>query len=44
MKENHLVVKIKKAKKYSSYIGEITKAAKNLICRDFYSDRPNHKM
>ena len=44
MKENHLVVKIKKTKKYSSYMGEITKAAENLINWDFHSDRPNHKM
>lgn len=44
MKENHLVVKIKKAKKYSSYMGEITKAAENVINRDFHSDRPNQKM
>mgnify|MGYP001072777175 CR=1 FL=1 len=36
MKENHLVVKIKKTKKYSSYIGEISKAAENLINRNFH--------
>ncbi len=34
MKDNHLVVKIKKTKKYSSYRGEITKAAENLINRN----------
>ena len=44
MKENHLVVKIKKTKKYSSYMGEITKAAENLINRNFHSDRANHRM
>ena len=44
MKENQLEVKIRRAKKYSSYMGEITKAAENLINRDFHSDRPNHKM
>ena len=44
MKENHLVVKIKKTKKYSSYIGEISKAAENLINRNFHSDKPNQKM
>lgn len=44
MKENHLVIKIKKAKKYISYMGEITKAAENLISRDFHANRPNHKM
>lgn len=44
MKENHLVVKIKKAKKYSSYMGEITKAAENVINRDFHADRSNQKM
>ncbi|MBM6842318.1 IS3 family transposase, partial [[Clostridium] spiroforme] len=44
MKDNHLVVKIKKTKKYSSYRGEITKAAENLINRNFHSDKPNCKM
>ena len=44
MKENHLVVKIKKTKKYSSYIGEISKAAENLINRNFHFDKPNQKM
>ena len=44
MKENHLVVKIKKAKKYSSYMGEIKEAAENLINRDFHANKPNHKM
>ena len=44
MKENQLEVKIRRAKKYSSYMGEITKAAENLINRDFHFDRPNHKM
>lgn len=44
MKENHLVVKIKKTKKYSSYIGEISKVAENLINRNFHSDKPNQKM
>jgi len=44
MKENHLVVKIKKTKKYSSYMGEITKAAENLINRNFHSDRANHRI
>lgn len=38
MKENHLVVKIKKNKKNSDYICEIIKAAENLIDRDFHSD------
>lgn len=44
MKENHLVVKIKKTKKYSSYRGEITKSDDNLINRNFHSAKPNHKM
>ena len=43
MKENQLEVKIRRAKKYSSYMGEITKAAENLINRDFHSDSSNHK-
>lgn len=44
MKDNHLVVKIKKAKKYSSYTGEISKAAENFINRNFHADKPNSKM
>ncbi len=44
MKDNHLVVKIKKTKKYSSYRGEITIATENLINRNFHSDKPNCKM
>lgn len=44
MKDNHLIVKIKKTKKYSSYMGEISKAAENLINRNFHSDKPNSKM
>lgn len=44
MKDNHLIVKIKKTKKYSSYMGEISKAAENIINRNFHSDKPNTKM
>ena len=44
MKDNYLEVKIRRVKKYSSYMGEITKASENLINKDFHADRPNHKM
>lgn len=44
MKDNHLIVKIKKTKKYSSCMGEISKASENLINRNFRSDQPNGKM
>ena len=44
MKDNQQEVKIRKAKKYSSYMVKITKAAENLINRNFCTARPNHKM
>ena len=44
MKENHPVAKIKKTKKYSSYMGEISKAVENLINRNFISNKPNQKI
>ena len=44
MKENHLLVKIIKTKKYSPYITEIQKTVGNLIDRNFHSDKPNQKM
>lgn len=37
MKEENLVVKIKRAKKYNSYKGE------NIVARDFHADKPNEK-
>lgn len=43
MQEENLIVKIKKAKKYNSYQGEISSAAPNIIQRDFHADKPNEK-
>jgi len=43
MKEEQLVVKAIKKKKYSSYMGEISPAVKNLLKRDFKADKPNEK-
>ena len=43
MKDEHLEVKHKKRKKYSSYKGEITPAVENVIQRNFHSDKPNQK-
>ena len=44
MKDNNLVVKVRKHKKYSSYQGEISEAARNIINRDFHSEKPNEKV
>lgn len=41
MKEEGLVVKTKKTRKYNSYKGEITPAVPNLVRRNFHSDEPN---
>lgn len=43
MREECLVVKIKKTAKYNSYAGEITQAVPNEIERDFYAEKPNSK-
>ena len=43
MKDEHLEVKCKKSKKYSSYMGEITPAVENVIDRNFHADKPNEK-
>ena len=43
MKEENLIVKTIKKKKYNSYMGEISPAVDNLIKRDFHSDKPNAK-
>lgn len=43
MRDNNLVVPIKRRKKYNSYKGEITPAVPNLIERNFHADRPNTK-
>lgn len=41
MREEKLVVPFVKMKKYSSYIGEITPPAPNLVKRNFHADAPN---
>lgn len=43
MKEEGLIVKIKRHQKYSSYQGEITPAVANKIERDFHAEAPNQK-
>ena len=44
MKENNLIVKSRKAKKYSSYKGEISEPVENILHRDFHADAPDEKM
>ena len=41
MQEENLVVPFVKMKKYSSYVGEVTPAVKNLVKRNFHADKPN---
>lgn len=43
MKEDNLVVPHIKRKKYSSYVGEVSPAAENIINRDFHAELPNKK-
>ena len=43
MKEENLIVKIKRTRKYNSYKGEITPAVENIVGRDFHADKPNEK-
>ena len=43
MAEEKLIVPQKRARKYSSYKGEITPAVPNLLRRDFHADKPNVK-
>lgn len=43
MKEEGLVVRIKRRGKYSSYAGEITPEVGNILERDFHTDKPNQK-
>lgn len=44
MRQEEIKVKIKRIKKYSSYQGEISPAADNVIQRDFHSLKPNQKL
>ena len=41
MTKNGLKPSFKSAKRYGSYKGELTKAPKNLVNRDFHAERPN---
>ena len=43
MKEEGLIVMIRKTRRYNSYKGEITPAAENLVKRNFHADQPNQK-
>ncbi len=43
MKEENLVVKTVKKKKYNSYMGEISPAVDNIVNREFHADNPNEK-
>ena len=43
MKEEHLVVKVKRTAKYNSYAGEVTPSVPNKIERDFSAKKPNSK-
>lgn len=43
MVDEHLAVRRKKNRKYTSYAGEITPAPDNIIARNFHADSPNEK-
>lgn len=43
MREEQLIVKKRRHRKYNSYKGEITPAVDNLIKRNFHADKPNTK-
>ena len=43
MKDHNIIVRIKRVKKYSSYAGEITPPAPNILNRDFKANKPNEK-
>lgn len=43
MKEEGLVVKVKKKRKYNSYQGELSLAPDNLLKRDFHANKANEK-
>lgn len=43
MREEKLVVKTKRTRKYSSYKGELSPAPDNIIQRNFSADKPNSK-
>ena len=41
MNEENIAVKIRRARKYNSYKGEITPAVENIVARDFQAKKPN---
>lgn len=43
MKQEQLIVKQKRTKKYNSYKGVITPAVENIVNRDFHAEKPNQK-
>lgn len=43
MKEEQLLVPLRKRRAYRSYLGEITPAVDNIVARDFHADAPNKK-
>ena len=43
MKEENLIVRAIRQKKYNSYLGEISPAVPNEVQRDFHADKPNKK-
>lgn len=43
MKEEQLIVRVKRKGKYNSYSGEITPAVDNIIQQNFHADKPNEK-
>ena len=43
MKEEHLVVRNIRRRRYNSYLGEISPAVPNLIARNFHAEKPNEK-
>lgn len=43
MKEENLIVRAIRQRKYNSYLGEISPAVPNEVQRDFHADKPNKK-
>lgn len=43
MSDDGLNAKICRRRRYSSYLGEISTAAENIVNRDFSADKPNQK-
>ena len=43
MRDEGLIVKVHRRRKYNSYKGELSPAVENLINRDFHADKPNQK-